>query len=510
VTTPPGSADRESAPDESAPDEVGVGPDPAQPREPVGAAGPAMHPHGDGVAELERLRTEVAALRVQLDRAQLDRRRRRIAAVASLRRITAAVLIAITAFSLVSGVVGVWAANTALNTDRWVATVAPLPRNPQVAAAVADYSTTQVFQAVDVDQRLRAVLPPQAAFVAGPLTGQLRDAVRNTVDDVLQSDRFQRLWVEINRRAHARAVAVLEGDSDVVTVRESRIDIDLLPLLNQVLRELSAQLPTLFGRQISLPDLSSGAIPENLRTRVQDALGVALPANFAQFTVYDSGRLWAAQQAVATARRGLVLLVVGTLVLLIIALVVSPGRRRTVLQLGVWLVAAAVAVTAVLRAVRAQLLEQVPAGLYQDGVAAALTTVFGGLRTRGEQIIWIGAALAVLGYLIGPGRGPTWLRRTVASGARAAGRAIRAGVPAAAAHGPEWIAWHLDLLRIGGLVVGIVFALILSSWAALLVIVVAVAAYEVLLTVAARPAGHRRPAMSVTRLGAAEPRNRLP
>jgi hypothetical protein len=492
MTTPPDSTHRDPA--DPAHDEVPV---PGQPAESPGATRPPAHPDGDGMTELTRLRAEVTTLQEQL-----DRRRRRASTVAVLRRVAAAVLIAISAFSLVFGVVGVWAANTALNTDRWVATVAPLPRDPHVAAAVAQYTTTQVFQAIDVEQRLRSVLPAQAAFVAGPLTSQLQDAVRRTVDDVLQSDRFQRLWVEINRRAHARAVAVLEGRSEVVAVRESRIDIDLLPLINQVLRELSAHLPTLFGKQIALPDLSSGAIPDNLRARVQDALGVPLPANFAQFTVYDSGRLWAAQQAVATARRGLVVSVIGTLLLLIIAVAVSPARRRTVLQLGVWLVIAAVAVTAVLRAVRAQLLEEVPTGLYRDGVAAALTTVFSGLRTRGEQIIWIGVALAVLAYLIGPGRVPTWLRRTVATGVRAASRAIGTGARTAAAHGPELVARHLDLLRIGGLVVGIVFALIVSSWAALLVTAVAVAAYEVLVTVIARAAGRHRPTASAPGLTA--------
>jgi hypothetical protein len=308
---------------------------------------------------------------------------------------------------------------------------------------------------------------------------------------VLQSDRFQRIWVELNRRAHQRALAVLNGTSGVVVARENRVEIDLLPLINQVLRELSTQLPTMFGKQISLPDLSSGAIPDNLRVRVQDALGVTLPANFAQFTVYDSGQLWAAQQAVAAAKRYPVLSVVATFVLLLFALIVSPGRRRTLLQLGLWLVVAAVAITAVLRAVRNQVLAEVPAGLYRDGVAAALTSVFSLLRTRGEQLIWIGAVLAVVMYLIGPARVPTWLRRRIAAGFRAAGRGLRTGGRAAAEYGPGWAGAHLDVLRVAGVVVAVVFALILSSWASLLAIVVLLAAYEVLITLVGR-AGARR------------------
>jgi hypothetical protein len=434
-------------------------------------------------AELARLRAEVSALN-----AQLDTRRRRSSAVGTLRRVLAAVLIAITAFALVASVVGVWSARTALNTDKWVATVAPLPQNPQVAAAVADYATVQVFQAIDVQQRLRAVLPAQAAFIAGPVADQLATKIRQTTTTVLQSDRFQSIWVELNRRAHARAVAIINGSSDVVVARDNRVEIDLLPLINQVLRVLSAELPTLFGKQISLPDLSSGEIPANLRDRVQETLGVTLPANFAQFTVYDSGKLHAAQQAVATAKRDLVIFVVATIVLLLIALAVSPVRRRTLLQLGLWLVVAAVAVTAILRAVRNQVLQEVPGGLYRDGVAAAFSVVFAQLRTRGTQLIWLGVLLAVLMYFIGPGRGPRWVRHGIASGARAAGRGSRRGGQVLAQHGPDWAARYRDALRVGGLVVAVVLALILSSWTSLLVLAILLAAYEVLVTLVGRSA----------------------
>ncbi|MFI7600385.1 hypothetical protein [Actinoplanes sp. NPDC049681] len=440
--------------------------------------------------ELARLRAEVTLLH-----AQLDTRRRRASGVRTLRRATAAVLVALTAFAMVASVVGVWAATTVLNTDRWVATVAPLPQNPQVAAAVAEYATTQVFAAVDVEQRVRTVLPQQAAFLAGPVAGQLRGAVRTTVTNVLQSDRFAGIWVELNRRAHQRALAIIDGTSTVVIGRQDRVDIDLLPLINQVLRQLGNQMPTLFGKQISLPDLDSGAIPDNLRARVQDALGITLPENFAQFTIYDSGQLWAAQQAVAAAKRDLVLGVIGTVVLLCLALVVSPERRRTLLQLGLWLVVAAVTVTAALRAVRVQLLDEVPAGVYRDGVAAAFTSVFGLLRVRGVQIMVVGAVLAVAMYLIGPGRAPTWLRRQTVAGIRAAGRGARAGGRVLVSRGPGWAAAHLDALRVGGIVVAAVLALLWSSWTSLLVIALLLAAYEVLVTVAAhaRPPGPRTP-----------------
>jgi hypothetical protein len=436
--------------------------------------------------EVMRLRAEVSALQ-----AKLDTDRRRGSTVRRLRGITAAILIAITAFALVASVVGVWSARTALNTDRWVAAVAPLPKDPQVAAAVADYATNQLSEALNLEQRVKTVLPPQASFIVGPIAGQVRNTVQKTIYNVLQSDRFQPIWTELVRRAHQRAVAIINGTSNVAVIRQDRVDIDLLPLINQVLRVLSTELPTLFGKQITLPDISSGAIPENLRARVQDALGITLPANFAQFTVYDSGKLWAVQQAVKTAKRDLVLFVIGTFVLLLAAVAISPRRRRTLLQLGLWLVIFAVAVTAAVRAVRNQLLTEIPAGVYRDGAAAAVTIVFSQLRTRGVQLIWLGVILAVLMYLIGPGRGPTWLRRQIATGARWVGHGVRVGARVAVTRGPGFIARYRDPLRIAGIAVAAVLALILSSWTALLVIAMVLAAYEVFVTLVARSASRR-------------------
>src|SRR5690349_5926863 len=95
--------------------------------------------------EVARLRAELAVLR-----GRLDARRRRAALAVTSRRLVAAVAVAAAAFAFVASVVGLWAAHTALDTDRWVATVAPLPRNPPVAAAVAEYAGDELFGALDV------------------------------------------------------------------------------------------------------------------------------------------------------------------------------------------------------------------------------------------------------------------------------------------------------------------------------------------------------------------------
>src|SRR5688500_5713888 len=112
----------------SRPDSAVAGDAAASDPQPSGPTTGAPLTSAPTVEDVDRLRTELTELR---DR--LDSRQRRASAVLALRGVVAAVLIAVTAFALVSSVVGVWAANTALDTDRWVATVAPLPRDTRVA-----------------------------------------------------------------------------------------------------------------------------------------------------------------------------------------------------------------------------------------------------------------------------------------------------------------------------------------------------------------------------------------
>jgi len=227
---------------------------------------------------------------------------------------------------------------------------------------------------------------------------------------------------------------------------------------------------------------------------VQSALGISLPANFAQFTVYDAGRLRALQQTVVQIKRSLIALIALMVVALGVALWLSTDRRRTVLQLGVWLVVGVLVMTVVLRAVRRDVLEQLPAGTYRDGAAAAFTIVFAGLRERGWQLLWLGAILAVIGYLVGPGRLPVLLRRSLRRG----GRHLADGTRRLRRSGGNrqiaaWTGRHLDVLRIAGVAVAALLTIWLSSWGALAVIVVVLVLYQVGLAVVARAGRAARP-----------------
>jgi hypothetical protein len=280
-------------------------------------------------------------------------------------------------------------------------------------------------------------------------------------------------------------LAIIEGESTTVTVQGDRVTLNLLPVVNNVLALLEDRAPTLFGRTLNLPEITDGEVPPGLEARIETALGTELPADFSQITIYRADELNALQDAVASFKKYVVMLVIGTLLALALALWVSPWRRRTVLQYGVWLAVAVLAVAAILRAVRDQILDKIPVGPYQEGVESAFRIIFTTLRERADQVIWFGIAVAVVAYLVGPGRLPRALRRGVAAGARAAwswGRDLTTG-----SQSSRWVQERLDGLRIAGVVVAGVIALLLSSWTSLLVVLVLLGAYELAVTLLARP-----------------------
>jgi hypothetical protein len=160
-----------------------------------------------------------------------------------------------------------------------------------------------------------------------------------------------------------------------------------------------------------------------------------------------------------------------------------------------------VSLTSLMRAIRAQLIEQVPGGVPRDGVDAGVQVVFAPLRERGTQLLWLGILIALVAYLVGPGRGPNALRHRVVQAGQLVSRQARRYGAVAIADGPGFAHAHLDPLRIGGALVAAVLVLFLSSWTGLLVVAVALGLYEILVTAIAARAheGARQPLRPSTR-----------
>jgi hypothetical protein len=398
------------------------------------------------------------------------------------------VLVALFSVGVVASLIGVWAEQTALDTDAFVETVDPLPRDPDVSRALSAFITEELFIELDIDQRARDALPDDLRFFLGPLEGIVRDYTRDAIVTVLTSNQFERIWNDAVSTAHELALRVLDGDDPPSVVRrDGEVVLDLLPAVHEIVQRIIDQGPGFLGN-VQLPDLDDDATRRDIRQQLSDRFDIDLPADFGQFVVFHEDRLSEASDTVHLAERFVLGAVVVTILFGVGALLLSTNRRRTILQLGLGVAVTTYLVFTILRVVVDDLVQIVEEGANRNAAKAALAVVGRGLRDGAWYLLIAGLLVAVGAYFAGPSRGAVWVRRrTVVLARRArAGAQADAGALSGTAAG-RWIETNLDGLRVGGVVVAFACLLLVDhSWTGVIVLLLFLAAYEVGLTLYSR------------------------
>lgn len=432
--------------------------------------GSTQGPTGNDVERLKRERDELAQRVEQLEGSKRSKSR----------TVIAVLLVVLSILSLAAAVPGTWTRRTLRDTDRYVETVSEVAAQPEVQAYLATQITDSTFEALDVQGRLGTALgdiEPRLAFLAAPITQAVRDVIQDKVEDLLASDRFQTLWSELNRITHERIVAVLRGESELLQIRDGKVVINTIPIVNETLKGLGGLVSDIAGRQITLPEIT----PESLReqdgaaaavAKLESALGVELPDDFAVIEVYDADEVEAVQQAVYTFNRGVILLVVLWLVTLIGALAVSQRRRRTLLQLMVGFVV----VIVIERRFTIAAVDQIVNSLGTESQAAgraAADVVLSSLLAYTKWLLLAAVAVAVVALLSGPYAWAVRLRKGVVDVAELGTGLVRGTEAGSAA---RWIADHRDKVMVGAAVVFVVTLLAVDlnlTWFVVLLVVLA-------------------------------------
>ena len=420
-------------------------------------------------AEVQRLMDENARLQARLEADAKPRRQR-------LRGVAAAVLAFLTALLLVFGVVAGWTSRTALDTQKFVARVGPVIDDPEVRAAMATEISNQLIDVLNLPERLRPVLPDSVAFLAIPISSAVENVVRKQVTKVVDGPRFRTLWYAALTLSHEQVVTALTGSDAQLQVVNGKVVVNLVGVVREVVVNLANQLPTIFGTSIA------DKIPENvpvdqIRSLLSQYLGIDLPPGFAQVPIMDASALESARTGVKVVNLSVVLVEVLALLSLVLAIVVSVRRRRTILQIGLWTAGITALVFFSVRAVTTATLNGLTDSTLKPAATAAVHEIFSSLRGWAVFLFWVGLLVAVVLYLAGPGRLPTALRGKVADGSRWTVdrvQTVRADEGAAA-----WVAANLDALRVGGAVVAAILLFLFGTWLALAVVGVLLVLFEV-------------------------------
>jgi len=306
------------------------------------------------------------------------------------------VLIVLSALLVVASVAARFARSEVLNTDRYVATVAPLASDPGIQAAVTTRVTDAVMKSADIPRLVQQLAgsidvkgAQAAATLAAPaLTNWLQGQVSRVVGDVVTSPEFSTLWINANRAAHTQLDRILPGeDSGAVATTGNNIVIDLGVVFNAVRDQLVQRGWSFLAR---IPDQS---IP---------------------YTVATIDNLTEVQRYVSLLDKAATWLPVLALVLLGLAVWCAPNSRRALL-IGLVATAVALLLTLLLYA-RFRDVYADRAGQRGLNVTNALTvwdTVLAYL-VKALVTVTVTALLAALWtFLAGPGRIATSFRRGV-------------------------------------------------------------------------------------------------
>ncbi|MGV9342758.1 hypothetical protein [Streptomyces sp. NPDC003688] len=369
----------------------------------------------------DALRARVAALEEQR-----PRRPRRHPG----RAVVAFVLIVLGCLLAPLGVVAAWTADLADDTDRYVATVAPLARDPAVQDAVANRVTNALMDRLDIPKLLDKVAPKDRPLVdkaIGGIGSSLQGAVSSFVNDktreIVASDWFATFWTNANRQIHTSVDKALTGSGGgAVQLQGDKVQIDLAPVIEQVKKRL-----------------------------VDAGLGLAgkIPVVHTSFTVLQAeevGKLKTYFRLLELA--GLWVPVIAA-VLLIAGVLTAVRHRRALVAAALGFAFTALLLGLGLTVFRVIYLDALPADVSQPAAEAVYDTLTRFLRTAVRAVITLGVVVALAAWLSGPGRYARGARQLWHAGILAVrGQADRFGMRTGPV-GPfvhryrRWIEWLL-------------------------------------------------------------------
>lgn len=160
--------------------------------------------------DIALLRQDVAKLNAKVEKLQADMNKKnskKKPAKKNGKRIAIGISAALATLVLVFGNIFFWTSRTLIDTNRYVATVGPLIKQPPIQSAIAQYTTTQVFDNFNVEGFIKSSLPPKAAFLAPELTTQVKTYTQSTIKALLNNSKVQNYWYSSLQRRHAALIS---------------------------------------------------------------------------------------------------------------------------------------------------------------------------------------------------------------------------------------------------------------------------------------------------------------
>ncbi|HET6830099.1 MAG TPA: hypothetical protein VFH44_01995 [Solirubrobacterales bacterium] len=325
------------------------------------------------------------------------------------RRRLAVILVVVATLTGILALIATWTKRQVFDTDQWVETSSALLADDQIRERLADNLTTQIFGSGVVEAELAKLLPPKAAPLAGPASAGLSQLFDRAVNKLLQSSAIQSLWEEANRKASETFIAIANDEpiaTGVLAKAQSAAGsttLDLSTIRATVTEKLGIELPK--------SGIGSG-----------EAAQAAVEAGDAQagIEVLAPDEISIVRDIATLIQKGSVVLLLLTVLLYVIAIAITGGRRlRTVTQVGLSLILVGFVTLTARNLLGTTIVDDLAAS---DAAKPAVDAVWEIgtelLRTMAVASIAYGVVILLGALLAGPTRGAAWVRERIAPGLR--------------------------------------------------------------------------------------------
>ena len=340
------------------------------------------------------------------------------------------ILTVLAGIAVAASVVGYWAHETLLDTDKFMAAVTPAVKSDAVKQVVADRLADQVLEALDLDTRVADALdaagermsqaianaldlsPDQAArlerlgggleLLAGSIAGGLETRIREAIDTFVTSREGDGLLVDLVAKLHERTVLLLRDELDQlpsIDVESGEVKLNLVPMAAEAIRRVVNAGIVAIGGERQIPEFDSGEDAEQAIDRLAGIVGKDLPADFGQVALMSEDQLRNAQGLVQTFDRVVWVLIGLAILLSVLAVLLAPSWTAGLLRVG-----AAVAVAVLLGWFAVRMITdavaqaaRTPEG--QKAVADVTSSVVQSLQPLATVLIVVGLLVALAAFV---------------------------------------------------------------------------------------------------------------
>ncbi len=327
--------------------------------------------------EVEVLAQENEVLRQQAGTAAPPKRGRG-------RTIASWVLIVLACLLAVLSVVVVYARNELLNTDTFVATVAPLAKDHAVQQTVATKVSESLVARSDIEQRVKNALPSRAGFLADPIAGAVQTATYQITLKLVQSSQFQTLWEQALRRSHDQIDNLLLGNKvGAFQSTNGQVTVDLSQIEDAAKKQLAAHGLSVFDK---VPNYTG-----------------------APFVLFQSDQLAKLQRWVRFLNHLAFVLPIVSILMLAGAVLTARDRRRGLVHAASGLAVSMALLLVAANVGRNQYLSSLRPGQSRPANAAIIDTVDAALLDLVRTVLVVAAVVAVVAFVVGLGPVRRWL-----------------------------------------------------------------------------------------------------